>query len=248
MATIFNQANLSYTYGATTANAVSNLASTERSMPMTVDKRTLESAYRAESELTFLILFANTGETPVDNLTATDDLGTFTPVGGETPVTPLTYVGPAELYLNGAFSATLSPVVTAESVTFTVPQLPAGASAMLLYKAQVNGSAPLQTGGSITNTVTVGELTASAEIPVEAYADVTIEKEMSPNPIAAGSTLTVTFTIENSGNTEATDLVLTDDFPLPVSGLAERIGEDIAVGFAGVFSFPGGTGFQALFH
>ena len=94
---------------------------------------------------------------------------------------------------------------------------------MLLYKAQVNGSAPLQTGGSITNTVTVGELTASAEIPVEAYADVTIEKEMSPNPIAAGSTLTVTFTIENSGNTEATDLVLTDDFPLPVSGLAVTV-------------------------
>ena len=46
---------------------------------------------------------------------------------------------------------------------------------------------------------------------------------MSPNPVEAGGQLTVTFTIENRGNVEATDLVLTDDFPVTLSGVAVTV-------------------------
>ena len=175
MATIFNQATLTYTYGTTTASAVSNLASTERNASLTVSKRVLDDAYRAGSDLTFLILLENTGEAAIADLAVSDDLGAYTPAGASAPVVPLTYTGPAELYIDGAFSAAITPVVSETGVTFTVPALPAGSNAMLLYKAQVNDNAPLTTGSSITNTVTVGEQTASAEIPVESYADVTIE-------------------------------------------------------------------------
>lgn len=220
MATIQNQATLSYTYGTTTASAVSNLAVAERSAALTLEKRVLEDAYRKNGELTYVILLKNTSAAALTDVVVADDLGTFTPAGGDTPVTPLTYAGPAALYLNGAFVEELTPDATDDGVTFTVPQLPAGAIAMLLYKAQVNEHAPTEAGGSIQNTATSGEQSASAEIPVEEYADVTIEKEMAPNPITDGATMTVTFTIENAGNTEATDLVLTDAFPIALSDVA----------------------------
>lgn len=221
MATILNQATLTYTYGDTTVSTLSNLASAEWNAPLTISKRAMEQAYRAGSDLTFLLSFRNTGETALSDLVFSDDLGAFTPAGAAAPVVPLTYTGPAELYIDGVYSETLTPSVQDGVVTFTIPSIAAGANAMLLYKARVNAFAPLEADGSITNTVTVQganePMTASFTIPAEAYADVTVEKEMTPNPITDGAALTVTFTIENCGNTEATALVLTDDFPLPLS-------------------------------
>ena len=227
MATILNQATLTYTYGDTTVSTLSNLASTEWNEPLTLSKRALENAYRAGSDLTFLLSLGNSGEAAIENLVLTDDLGAFTPAGSETPVVPLTYTGPAELYLDGVFSETLTPTVQDGTVTFTIPELPAGVNAMLLYKVRVNDFAPQAADGSITNTVTAqsaGEpLTASYTVPAEAYADVTVDKEMTPNPVTDGAALTVTFTIENRGNTEATGLVLTDEFPLPLSDVSVRV-------------------------
>lgn len=220
MAVITNQANLTYTYGATTASAVSNIAETEWNASLAAEKRALESAYREGSTLTYLISLKNSGAAPVEDLVITDDLGAYTPAGAAAPVTPLTFSGHATLYVNGTFSEELTPETVPEGVRFTVPEIPAGADALLIYQATVNGFAPLTAGSEIVNTASVGEtepLTVSATVPVEAYADVSIEKEMSPNPLTDGAPMTVTFTIENRGNTEATDLVLTDDFPLTLT-------------------------------
>ena len=226
MATILNQATLTYTYGDTTAQTLSNIASTERQASLTLTKRVLEAGYRAGGELTFLLSLANCGLSTLQNVAITDDLAAYTPAGMQTPVVPLTYTGPAELYLNGVFSETLTPVPSDEGVTFTIPALPAGANALLLYKARVNGFAPLAVGSTITNTVSLAApdaLTASAEVPVDSYALVTVEKEMRPDPITDGSTLSVVFTIENSGNTEATALELTDDLPLPLTDVTVTV-------------------------
>lgn len=227
MATIINQANLTYTYGAVTANVLSNPATTERTEAIAIEKRVLEDAYRAGSGLTYLLAVQNSGASPVMNLTVRDNLGAFTPAGAAAPVMPLTYTGPAALYLDGVFSETLTPAVDASGVTFTIPSIPAGSNALIVYAAQVNGYAPLEAGGEIANTATLtvstDPLTASATVPVDSYADVSIEKEMSPNPIGTGDTLTVTFTIENRGNVAATGLVLTDDFPLSLSDVAVSV-------------------------
>ena len=227
MATIINQANLTYTYGTTTVSVLSNPAVTERSEALALEKRTLESAYRAGDTLTYLIAVQNNGAAPVTDLAVKDNLGAFTPEDASAAIVPLTYAGPAALYLDGMFSETLTPVTDETGVTFTIPELPAGSNALIVYQAAVNGFAPLETGSEITNTATVptgaGDLTASASIPVDAYADVSIEKEMSPNPISTGAELVVTFTIENRGNVAATDLVLTDDFPIPLSGVSVEV-------------------------
>ena len=227
MATIINQANLSYTYGAVTANVLSNPATTERTETIAIEKRVLENAYRAGGSLTYLIAVQNSGAAAVQDLAVQDDLGAFTPAGASAPVAPLSTAGPAALYLDGVFSENLTPVTDASGVTFTIPSLPAGSNALIVYRAQVNGFAPLEEGGEITNTASVAvsddPLTASATVPVDSYADVSIEKEMSPNPVGAGAQLLVTFTIENRGNVEATDLVLTDDFPVTLSDVAVSV-------------------------
>lgn len=220
--TITNQATLQYTYGATTATAASNIATTVLQDPFSVLKSTLESAYRANGELTYLVTLTNSSATTLSDVTVTDDLGTYA-VSPTLSVTPLFYTGPAQLYINGVFQFELVPEPGINSIVFTIASIPAGATAMLLYQATVSDEAPQATGASITNTVTVaasgvtGAITASHTIPAETYADVSIVKTMSPNPVSDGATLTYTFTAYNYGNTAATNVILSDTFsPAPV--------------------------------
>lgn len=226
MAVMTNQANLTYTYGTTTATVASNIAETEWNAGITAEKRALENAYRAGSALTYLISLKNGSAAPVENLVITDDLGAFTPAGAAAPVVPLTFTGHATLYVDGTFSEELTPATVPGGIQFTIPSVPAGADALLVYQATVNAFAPLEAGSEITNTASIGAnepLTVSATVPVADYADVSIEKTMGPNPITDGDTMTVTFLIENRGNTEATGLVLTDEFPLSLSDPAVTV-------------------------
>jgi uncharacterized repeat protein (TIGR01451 family) len=226
MAVIMNQANLTYTYGTTTATVASNIAETEWNAALAAEKRVLEDAYREDSTLTYLISLTNSAAAPVENLVITDNLGAFTPAGAAAPVVPLTFAGNATLFIDGVFSENLTPTPVPEGIRFTVPSVPANASALLVYQTAVNAFAPLSAGSEIVNTATIGEtdpLTVSATVPVADYADVSIEKEMRPNPITDGDTLTAIFTIENRGNAEATGLVLTDSFPITLSDVAVTV-------------------------
>jgi uncharacterized repeat protein (TIGR01451 family) len=207
---------------------LSNPAVTERTEAITLEKRVLETAYRADDDLTYLITVHNNGATPVTDLAVQDNLGAFTPEGAEDAIVPLTYTGPAALYLDGVFSEMLTPATEASGVTFTIPSIPAGSNALIVYQARVNGFAPLEDGSEIANTASIetgagDPITAQATVPVDSYADVSIEKEMSPNPIEAGGQLVVTFTIENCGNVAATDLVLTDAFPVALNDVAVSV-------------------------
>ena len=226
MAIITNQANLTYSYGTTTASVASNVATAELNAALSAAKRALDESYRQNSDLTYILSFENGGNSAITDLQVLDDLGAYTPAGGTAPVQPLTYTGPAALYIDGAFSAELTPAVQNSGVLFTIPEIPAGSNALLVYQATVNGFAPLAPGSVIENTASIGTtdpLTVSVTVPVESYADVTITKEMAPDPVSTGDMMTVTFTIENRGNAEATGLVLTDDFPLALSDAAVTV-------------------------
>ena len=221
---ISNQARLTYTYGDSNGTAASNIATTTLEGPLSARKRVLEDGYRADEALTYTLGIGNTGAAPLTNVTVTDDLGAYTPQDGTAQVQPLTYVGPAELYLNGVFSTELTPVVTAEGVTFSIPTVPADGTALILYRAAVNANAPLEAGSTVENTATVSAagisepITASASVDAADYADVQILKSMSPDPVTEGSVLTYTFTIYNYGNTTAENVILTDDFdPAPTN-------------------------------
>ncbi len=55
--------------------------------------------------------------------------------------------------------------------------------------------------------------TAEATITAANFAELAIYKNASADSIVSGDTLTYTFTILNSGNSAATDVVLTDNLP-----------------------------------
>ena len=222
MAIINNQAQISFNYGTHTGSAISNIASTNLEGPLTASKNALESVYHRDELLTYIITMSNTGATALSNVVIVDNLGT-TSLGG-IDITPLDYVGPAMLYINGAFVSTLSPTVAADSITFTVPTLPAHSNAMIVYAARVNSQAPLAVGSLIINrsTLTADGLAdpviAAKVLVVDEYADVDIIKTMSPNPVIDGSMLTYAFTMYNYGNTLASSVVLSDTFtPAPES-------------------------------
>lgn len=219
--TMTNQALLQFSYGATTATASSNIATTVIQGPLSASKSVLESSYQAGSDLTYLITLTNSGAAALSPVTIVDDCGAYA-VSPTLSVAPLFYTDPAQLYINGVFSANLTPAPGINSITFTIPSIPANSNAMLIYKAHVDDFAPLAVGSSITNTATVSatglseSVVVTASVNVADYADVSIIKSLTPNPITDGSTLTSTFTIYNYGNTAATDVVLRDTFsPVP---------------------------------
>ena len=226
MAIITNQANLTYTCGTTTASVASNVATAEMNAALSAAKRVLDESYRPGSDLTYILSFENGGNSAITNLPVLDDLGAYTPAGATAPVQPLTCTGPAALYVDGIFSSELSPTVQENGVLFTILEIPAGSNALLVYQATVNGFAPLTPGSEIENIASIGTTdpqTVSATVPAASYADVSITKEMAPNPVSPGDTMTVTFTIENRGNANATDLQLTDDFPLALTDVSVTV-------------------------
>lgn len=219
--TITNQATLTYNFGTQTATAESNIATAILQGPITAEKSSLDTDYTEGEDITYFVNLTNSSESALTNVTVTDDLGTYA-VSPTLSVTPLTYTGPAQLFINGIPTTVLVPTVTASSVTFTIPSLSSGDNALITYKATVNGNAPLATASTVENTVSVTAdgivetVTDSHILTVENYADVEIVKAMSPSTVTDGSTLTYSFEIFNYGNTDATNVVLTDAFsPAP---------------------------------
>ena len=252
MAQITNQANLTFNYGNATGSAISNIATATLLDPLSAEKTSLGDTFRADDTITYVISVQNNGNNTVSGITVTDDLGAYT-VGG-IRVTPLTYGNAAALYINGVFSSAITGTVTENGVIFTIPALASNANALILYQAIVNDFAPLQQGGTITNSATVtaptiaNPITVTDTVTVEDYADITIQKEMSPDPVSDGDLLTYTFTITNTGNTEATGVVLTDSFnPAPTSITVTVDGQTVpATSYTyenGVLTLPTGEDF-----
>lgn len=240
--TITNQANLSYQYNGQSGAAVSNLASATLTEPLSVEKNALEQSYQQDGTLTYVVGIVNSGPNALTNLRIQDDLGAYTPA--TTRVTPLTPVGAAQLYINGAYSGSFVPDVTDTGVSYTILSLPAGANAVLVYKVRANGYAPLATGSVLTNTVTLSAdgltspVTATHSVDIDDYARVSILKSMIPATAVDGSTMTYRFTLNNAGNAEATDIVLSDRFDPAPSAITVYINGTLVP--AGDYSYTGG--------
>ena len=231
MPTIENFATVSYTSGGITETKISNIAEISVESAIGFTKTSLGNTYTDDSILTYILTVTNSSGIGIIGSTITDNLGTY--VFAATELTPLEYVSPAVLLINGQdVSAQL--VVDSSvpgSLTFTLPTIPAGATANIIYNAQVNDYAPLAVDSTITNTSTFesnsecADTSASATVSVANSANISIIKQMCPNPVLCGDTITYTIKIYNYGNTAAENVILTDDFnPAPANITVSRDG------------------------
>lgn len=228
MPTFTNMATLTYSGG--TVN--SNLVTGELRQALAVTKTAVRGTYGTGDDLAYVVSIVNSGAAAFTGLTLTDDLGAY--AVGETTATPLTYqTGTVLYYVNGALQAT--PTVAAEApLTITGINVPAGGNALVVYEARANAFAPVEAGGTVTNTVTLTGgglaegLTAQETVTVRQEAELVITKALEPAVVSDNGQLTYTFTIQNIGNTAVTaqdDAVMTDTF--------DPILQDIAVTFNG---------------
>lgn len=243
--TILNQATVTFDYNGHSGEAASNVATATLLDVLTVDKKAIQTTYQRNQILTYSISIENTSTAAMTHVVAVDNLGTYT-IPGPVSVTPLTYVGPAALYVNGVFSTYITATPGSHNVTFTVGTIAVGDTVTIEYTVRVNEYARLAHASTITNAATVdaddlvAPITDSLTLPIADFAEIVITKDMSPDPVSDGEPLTYTFLIYNYGNMAATDLVLTDTFdPAPASPLVVRV--DGVVVDAADYTYAAGT-------
>ena len=237
MAQFINQAQLSYNN--TTVN--SNVVVGEILEVVSATKTAIGNTYSADGTVSYAISVINSGNTPITNLTITDDLGTY--VSGANTLTPLSYVeDSARLFINGVLQPTPT-VVAGPPLTVSAITLPADSELVLVYNASVNQYAPLGVLDSIVNTATVTgngiptPITATETVTPVEEPQLNITKSLEPVPVAENGILTYRFVIENFGNLAA---VATDNVAL--SDLFDPILSGISVTLDGV-ALAEGTGY-----
>ena len=186
MATFFNRATLTYGTNSISSNTVSG----EILQTLTVTKTASNDVYALGDIITYAIALVNSGATNLTNLTLTDDLGRFA-IDEDLSVTPLDYVlGSLLYYVNGVLQPT-PPITTASPLSFSGISVPAGGDAVIIYNATPNEYAPLTTGSTIVNTVTIsgnsalGDITAEETISVANAPLLSILKSLSPEAVTA---------------------------------------------------------------
>ena len=201
MAIFTNQATLTYRNNVVNSNIVMG----EILETLTVTKQAILPTYEAGGNIVYVVNLTNSGDTALNGLILTDDLGAYTV--GSVSITPLSYVaGSLNYFIDGVLAA--SPTVTStDPLVATGISLPAGAVGTLVYQAVVNQFAPLEQGGEITNvaTFTGGSLAEpvsdSETVTVNNAPRLDITKAITPVTVEPNGQITYTFTILNYGNT-----------------------------------------------
>lgn len=229
MALFTNQATLSY--GSTVT--VSNVAVGEILEVISVTKTALNTTYGQNDTITYVISILNSGSSAFNNLTLTDNLGTYD--FGTGTLTPLSYTdGTLRYYVNGALQVSPAVTVNQDSIVVNGINVPAGGNAILVYEVSANQYAPLNPNGQITNTGTVSGMgitpvLAEETVTAKSSPDLTITKSISPVPVSEGEEVTYTFLIQNTGNTP---LVATDN--AVITDLFDPILTNLSVTFNGL--------------
>ncbi len=218
MAQFTNQAQLSYN----DAIINSNVAVGEVLEVLSAAKTAVTETYAPGDTVTYVISAVNSGATPLNGITVSDNLGAYQ--FGQTTLYPLSYVnGSVRLYINGVLQA--APTVEDGSpLVVSGITIPTGGNMVLIYETEVSGFAPLGEDDSIVNTATVtGNGISTPLVVTETVTPVsepllTITKSINPVPVAENGVVTYTFVIRNNGNAPAdasANVTLRDTF-LPV--------------------------------
>lgn len=223
MATFYNQAQLNYNGEAIASNRVS----AELNEVISASKTALNQTYTQGDRITYTLTVTNTDDVAYSGLNVSDNLGQYTPEGATAPVRPLTYVsGTARYFVNGEERGP-APVTNESPLEITGLEIPEGGNIVIVYEADVNGFAPLDTDDTIDNVATITATGLAAPVTAEESIDaierpeLSITKLISGDSFTEGDEITYTFVIENRGNTGADpDLITVTDTFDPVLTLA----------------------------
>lgn len=228
---IYNTASLTFEYGSQKGFVSSNVAVTTLQEILTVSQSSLGDSYFQNSDIPFIVNINNNNTEKIKNVKVQSNLGSYSLGQGicDTSFTPLSYIGPSALYIGGTFHSNIEPKVYTDKIVFTIPSIPERSNALLIYKTSTNQFSPLASGSSITNVISVSArnlgtpLTYSSTVTVKDEADIRIIKNMCPNPVSAGDTITYSFSLYNYGNTEATNVTLNDTFSPAPTGISVNL-------------------------
>lgn len=202
MATFYNQATLSYNGNVRSSNVTTG----QIIEVLSAAKNAVQESYTPDNDIVFAVSIINKGNTAFNNITVSDNLGSYTVSGSDTEVVPLTYTADSvKLYVNGVLQT--APTVSATNLlTIENINIPANSDAILLYAAKPNQFAPLGTDGSITNSAVISgnnfaDITATETVVPDNTANLNISKSLSPTEVEENGEVTYTFVIENYGNT-----------------------------------------------
>lgn len=215
MATIINnQANITYQYNSSTGNATSNIVETTvlDLYGITANKTALQQTFKPGENITYITTIENSGSANLYNVTLQDDLGNNN----------LTILNNSIYIYKNEELQTIDP-----SGTFIeIPGiLTPGEQVLVIYIATVNNDIDstideitntqmiTARGGGVTGPLITVTPNPTATIIRANYAQLTIMKTTDKETIMSGDNLTYTFTITNTGNTEATNVILTDYLP-----------------------------------
>lgn len=214
---------------------------------LSVSKYAVNETYGEGDTLTYIVSIVNNTAATVNGLTVSDDLGAY--AFGTGTVQPLTYVENSMQYYQGGVLQPDPAVQTTDGLVISDISIPANGSTTIVYAAEVNSFAPLETGASVTNTVTVdgaaiSAVTAEESVAVTNAAELSVVKSVTPIPVAENGELTYTIQLLNSGNTavlETENAAVTDTFSPALTDIAVTL--DGAVLIAGVdYTYDEATG------
>lgn len=218
--TITNSANVTYNHGSLTDATSSNTVTTllDESYSLKAVKTSHNTSWKPSENLTFVITVENDGSEPLYGVSVQDNLG------GNTDRLLDYIAGSAKMFKNNVLTG-ITPT-SVDPLTLVIPNtIVPGEVVVLSYVAKVRGDIESSIT-EITNEATVAghevsvsgptvtvDPAPSLTIPKADYADVRVEKMVDKKQISSGENLTYTFRLENSGNIEATNIVIRDDLP-----------------------------------
>src|SRR3989442_104871 len=180
---------------------------------LAVSKTDSPDPVAAGGNLTYTLSYSNTGNANATGVVITDTVPANT-----------TFV-----------SATAGGILASGVVTWSVGNLAAGASGSVQLVVRV--ASPLANGTSITNsTYSIDSNETSpvngAAVSTATLAGPTLSASMTdaPDPVGAGANLTYTIAYSNTGNANATGVVLTDTVPANTTFVSATAGGTLASG------------------
>ena len=222
MATLYNQATLSFAGG----SIQSNITSAELLETLSITKTAVSGSYSPGDRIVYQISIVNSDASPVTGLSLSDDLGAYS-YQAQT-LYPLSYVADSVLLFVDGVQQPAPAVTAGPPLTISDLAVPAEGSISLLYEAEVTAYAPLGADAQITNTASLSgaavaeTLTASAAISADQEPRLSITKAVSPETVSADTPIEYSFVLQNLGGEAGADaqLVVSDSFDPALQNLS----------------------------